>query len=114
MHLFEKRERFNSRGMIISILLFAAVALVFVSMLGQVETQGGDQQTKLLEDALFRAAVTCYAVEGRYPPTRDYIVEKYGVIIDEAKYIVTYDVFAPNVMPGIQVLIRGDSVDEEI
>jgi len=56
-----------------------------------------------LELAVRRSAVACYAAEGIYPPTLDYLVEHYGVQIED-QYIVYYDIFASNLMPDITVL----------
>lgn len=67
---------------------------------------GRQEERIILECALKRAAVQCYAIEGRYPPDSYYIETHYGVIIDEADYNVYYEVFADNMMPEIQVLDR--------
>ncbi len=65
--------------------------------------QGGQQ----LETALRRSAVACYAAEGIYPPTVDYLKEHYGVQIDTSRYHVFYEIFADNIMPQITVLEKG-------
>lgn len=57
-----------------------------------------------LEDAVRRAAVTCYASEGIYPPTLAYLEEHYGVQVDKNRYAVFYEVFAENLMPDITVV----------
>lgn len=67
---------------------------------------GRQEERIILERALKRAAVQCYAIEGRYPPDRYYIEKHYGVMIDESDYNVYYEVFADNMMPEIQVLDR--------
>lgn len=59
-----------------------------------------------LELALRRAAVACYAAEGIYPPTLDYLTEHFGIQIQD-KYIVHYEIFASNLMPEITVLEKG-------
>jgi len=110
MHLFEKRERFSMRGVLISAVLFIALGAVFALMLGEVETRSDAQQTQVLEDAIRQASVTCYAIEGRYPPSVRYILEHYGVVVDEEKYIVSYSGFASNIMPSINVLLKGEAV----
>ena len=43
----------------------------------------------------------CYAIEGRYPPSVEYLEENYAVQINRKKYNVFYDGFASNVMPEI-------------
>ena len=57
-----------------------------------------------LEEALRRTAVSCYAAEGVYPPTLEYMEEHYGIQIDRTRYTVHYEVFATNIMPDITVL----------
>lgn len=107
MHLFEKRERFSTRGLVISVLVFVLLLFLFATMLSQIQRQGETQETVLLRDALKRAAITCYAIEGRYPPSLEYIREYYGVPVDEERFIVNYSAFASNVMPYVAVLQRG-------
>jgi len=48
--------------------------------------------------------VACYAAEGIYPPTTEYLVEHYGIQIDHSRYAVFYEVFAENLMPEITVV----------
>lgn len=84
----------------------AAVLLWFFTALNQLgvgQSQEGQQQ---LETALRRAAVACYATEGVYPPTLEYLTQHYGIQIDEARYHVFYEIFADNLMPDITVLER--------
>ncbi|MFA0814195.1 MAG: hypothetical protein ACC608_00235 [Anaerofustis sp.] len=65
------------------------------------------QQADLLNHAINRAVVSCYATEGRYPDSLDYIVSHYGVIIDNSKYYVEYDIFASNVKPSVRIIVKG-------
>ena len=57
-----------------------------------------------LEDSVRRAAVTCYAVEGIYPPDLAYLQEHYGIQADDSNYTVFYEAFASNMMPDITVV----------
>ena len=47
----------------------------------------------------------CYAIEGRYLPSVEYLEENYRVQIDHNKYNVFYDGFVSNIMPEITVLL---------
>lgn len=91
------------RGILISVGVLVVVLCFFTAVSN---LRGGHRQEdrKQLETALRRAAVTCYAAEGIYPPSLDYMIEHYGVQIDESRYAVHYDVFADNLMPDITVL----------
>lgn len=96
----------------LSVLLFAAIVAVISLGMSNIQERGGKQQTKLLTDALRRASVSCYAVEGRYPPTLEYIKDNYGVVVNDDRFIVRYVAFAENIMPTIRVLERGkEAVD---
>ena len=94
---------------VLSLLFPAAVLgflLWFCLSLGSLNSGQAEKGRRQLEDSLRRAAVSCYASEGIYPPDTDYIREHYGVTIDSGKYIVFYDIFAENLMPDITVLIK--------
>ena len=85
--------------------LLAALCLIFfITSLASVDHQQGEEGRQQLETALRRAAVACYAAEGVYPPTVEYLQQHYGVQIEEERYIVFYEIFANNLMPDITVL----------
>ena len=84
-----------------------AAVLLFLSALSNLSdgqrSEGADQ----LEEAVRRSAVACYAAEGIYPPSLDYLEQHYGVQVDHERYTVIYDVFAANLMPDVTVLENG-------
>lgn len=96
------------RGVLLPVLLCILVLLLALSFVGRVDKGVTKEQTAQLKQALTRAAVTCYAIEGRYPPTLDYLYENYGVEVDASRFFVTYDVLGGNIMPTIAVLRRGE------
>ena len=63
-----------------------------------------DGELYIREHAIRRASVQCYAIEGRYPPSVEYLEEHYGIVVDSDKYAVFYDGFASNLMPDITVI----------
>ncbi len=67
---------------------------------GKAEAEGEET----LRSAIARAVVQCYAIEGRYPPSVEYLEENYGIQIDRERYYVFYEGFASNVMPDITVI----------
>ena len=86
----------------VSAMLLAALALT--AAVGRLSSDGTAEGRDRLEDAVRRAAVTCYACEGVYPPTLAYLEEHYGVQVDEDRYTVFYEAFAENLMPEITVV----------
>ena len=87
-------------------LLAGLVLWVVLTSIGNLSGGSRQEEKQQLELALRRAAVSCYASEGWYPPSLDYIVSHYGIRIDETHFKVFYDVFAENIMPDIDVVIR--------
>ena len=81
-----------------------AVLLLFLSGLSHLEAGQRSEGRQQLEDAVRRAAVACYAAEGIYPPSVEYLEEHYGVQVNRDRYTVIYDVFASNLMPDVTVL----------
>ncbi len=107
MHLYKKKNRPLLRLMgLAGICMGAAVLLWLVS--GRLERTAKEEQTELLREALNQAVVSCYAIEGRYPQSLDYLIENYGIRIDEERYAVTYEIFAENIRPGIRVVRLGE------
>lgn len=95
-------------------LLVLAVLLAFFTGLSNIQNGSGEEGKRQLEESVRRAAAACYASEGIYPPTLDYMKEKYGLQINESKYYVDYKVFASNLMPDFTVLeIDGEGYAEE-
>ena len=90
----------------ISIVLFLIIAGMLMGTLPSVTAHSRAEQLRMAEDTLRRAVVSCYALEGRYPPNVQYLRQFYGLQLDEEKYIVQYEVFAENIMPEITVLER--------
>ena len=87
----------------IGALVLLAVLAVLWSGLGDTRASSRDGQIEMMQTAVERAAVQCYALEGAYPPDIAYL-SRYGVDIDESLYIVTYETYGSNVRPYIVVL----------
>ena len=106
MHLYE-RERGQNKGLFLAMVVFALLVVLFLFFLLTATQRNEANEREMMSDALRRAIVTCYSVEGKYPPSLDYIYENYGVRIDESRYVVFYDVIAANVMPNVDVISIG-------
>ncbi len=86
-------------------------AFLFVLALGlagfaRVRRGSERQELALVEKAVNRAVVSCYALEGFYPPNIDYLIEHYGLAVDQERYYIYHEAFAPNVYPTIWVARR--------
>ena len=84
-----------------------AIALLFASASAELDSTKAQHDKENLEQTLNRAAVACYAIEGAYPPSIEYLEEHYRVRIDKERYTVKYELYASNLMPSITVLENG-------
>ncbi|MCL2099668.1 MAG: hypothetical protein FWH24_04445 [Oscillospiraceae bacterium] len=106
----------NIRGTAVTAAVLCAVVILFIIAVNGASDKADASAAAVLESAVRRAAVQCYAIEGFYPVGLDYLVENYGLIIDESKFSVHYAAYMPNYMPVIQVKRFGADdivIDEE-
>lgn len=85
-------------------IVFAGAIMLFTDKTGDIEASSRESNAALISQSLYRAAVTCYANEGAYPATLQYLCENYNISIDETSYLVAYDIFASNILPEITVV----------
>ena len=86
------------------VLVLAAAPLAFSYGVNALERSQDEEAVRRLTQAIQRGCVTCYATEGSYPQSLDYLKEHYGLQIDESRYAVFYTPIASNLMPQITVL----------
>jgi hypothetical protein len=98
----------SKRGTVLYRLLMLVICIGLVVWfaigLRNVNQQQSQEGQRQLETALRRAAVSCYATEGVYPPDLEYLESHYGVQVNRDKYYVYYNIFADNIMPEITVV----------
>ena len=87
----------------------ALTLAVFAALFGGAVAAFQNMEEQLVLDAVRRAALTCYAVEGAYPQSLEELERGYGLAYNKDAYIVSYDAFASNIMPNIQVLRKGET-----
>lgn len=88
--------------------LLLSVLLPLALLLGATGISGSKdaRQLELLRRSVSRCAVQCYAIEGAYPQSLDYMLQNYGLAVDTERYFVDYSYIASNLMPDITVLER--------
>ena len=106
MPFFQHWKKPNSymRSLLMPTLLFLGLICFFYFGATQTQTAADQESLKYLENAVNRATIQCYAIEGMYPPDLAYLEENYGILVDHNKYIVHYVVFASNILPEITIL----------
>ena len=87
-------------------LIIISVITLFLGAISNVDDEKALKDKTQLENALKNAAVSCYAIEGIYPPSAEYLIENYSVQVDEERFAVKYEFYGSNLMPDITVLVR--------
>lgn len=102
----QKPDRLQSRVLpYLSLALLIPAALLLV--LGPLGDRTAQEGLEVARESIRRAAVQCYALEGFYPPSLDYLTGRYGVSVDTQRYFVDYQFVASNLMPDITLLPVG-------
>ena len=90
--------------------IIAAVLILVVVLTGRIGRLHGDEEADMVHDAIRQATLTCYAIEGAYPDSMEYLRENYHLAYDEERFLVTYNAFASNRFPDIYVVERGAKI----
>lgn len=104
IHIERKKEKRTGAGYFLSVLVLLLVLFFFLAFSRSVAEKTGEEKLNALTEAVRRASIQCYAIEGRYPPSVEYLEDHYGISIDRDKYYVFYDGWASNIMPDITIL----------
>lgn len=108
MNRFEQQEPLISRKILyyIPIVAFVLLLVFFLRGLSSVNDATLSKQQESLETALSRSIAQCYAVEGSYPPSLEYLVEHYGLLYDSTVFMVNYEYYGGNLLPDVTILRR--------
>ena len=108
MNRFEQKNRSLWQKLIylLPILAFIVLFVLFLQGIGSVSESTLSKQQESLETALERSISQCYAVEGRYPPSLEYLKQHYGLLYDEDSFFIDYEYYGSNLLPEVTVLRR--------
>ncbi len=91
---------------LISIAIFTVIAVLFVMAVDYSGRSTIEKQKESLERAISRDIVQCYAIEGMYPPSLEYMQDHYGLTYDSESFFVDYQPVAANLYPAFTVIQR--------
>lgn len=89
---------------ILPVIIFFVFIGLFLLGISGISRTADRESYQSLQTALKRSVVHCYAIEGRYPPSLEYLEEHYGITYDETKYFIDYQPIASNMMPDITII----------
>lgn len=91
---------------VIAVVLSAAVIITAVFIVRSSDESRKNENLRIIENGVRKAATECYAVEGFYPESIEYLKENYSLYIDGNICIVHYSPVSSNIMPDIRVLAK--------
>lgn len=102
-----KRSYFRKiMAFLLPCLLFAAMLAWFVIAASNAASSTDKRELSALRTNIENGITMCYAVEGAYPVSIEYLCDHYGLIYDREKFFVDYERFASNVRPTVTVIER--------
>lgn len=90
-------------------LIFPVMLILFLLAVGSLKETTISKQQESLETAIMRDIAHCYAVEGYYPPSLDYLEEHYGLTYNKKLFFVDYQPIGSNIPPNVTILLRKAS-----
>ena len=87
--------------------ILAALILVLVLLMPVFSRDIREGSAASIRETVLRAAAQCYAVEGVYPSSLEYLEENYGLVLNHDRYYIIYDSFSSNLPPTVEVLEKG-------
>lgn len=97
------RARAHRRLAVICAVILAIACIVGGMMVNRTLQEQGAAS---IRTAVLNSAKQCAAIEGAYPSSLAYLENEYGLAINHDDYVVTYEIYAANVMPSVVVTPR--------
>lgn len=104
---YQKKQHIY-RKFILSICAFILIVVIFYQGISSLSSDMMRRQKESLEKALNRNITYCYAVEGAYPESLDYLTRHYGLTYDEELFFVDYKINGANIWPEVTIIEKGD------
>lgn len=92
---------------LVSIIVFALIIAAFLLAVNYTSAASLTHQEDALTRALERDIIMCYAKNGFYPPSLDYIIDHYGLLYDDELFFVSYTPIADNIHPSVTIIRQG-------
>lgn len=99
----KRRRRLNVVVGVVALVLVVGLVIFGVKSMEESTQQQGAAS---IRETVLSSAVQCCAIEGAYPQTLQYLIDNYGLTVNEDDYAITYEAFASNVMPSVVVVPR--------
>jgi hypothetical protein len=104
-HRFETQTRRSFLWTVLwSLVLFGVLCGLFQAAVSRLSQRTDDTERTLLDQALTRSIAHCYAIEGRYPESLDYLKTRYGLTYNTERFYVDYQPLGSDLWPDVTIL----------
>lgn len=99
-----KKFEWKNKRALLQVALFLAVFGVVIWGIRDVSRGSSEQEITNLEQAVHKDMVLCYALEGFYPSSVEYMEEHYGLTYDKNRFVIDYEITGSNLMPDVMIV----------
>lgn len=86
------------------VLLLMIVLGIFIGFSGSFARTNLAHEKEILSKALERSITQCYALEGTYPYTLEYLEQHYGLTYNKDHFFVDYQYIGGNLRPDVTII----------
>lgn len=90
----------------IPIVLFIVMIVWLVFGISNTNSAVDANELDSVKTTIENGITICYAIEGVYPESIEYLTDNYGVVVDSGRYIVHYECIAANIRPTVTIIER--------
>ncbi|MDY4668883.1 MAG: hypothetical protein SO415_02640 [Oliverpabstia sp.] len=108
MNRFQRPERRKILRKLLPLVFFLLILILFLGGLSSISRITTKNEEESLKKSILQGAVHCYATEGFYPDSLDYLTKHYGIQYDSEKYIIFYEIIGSNLMPDVRIIPRQE------
>ena len=102
---FVKKDKQNNRFRLPALIGGLVLVLgLFVCGLNFIGESAGKAAKDTLEQAVAQDVTYCYAMEGSYPESIEYLEENYGLTYDKDRFYIGYRLQGSNIKPAVTVI----------
>ena len=103
----QKKRRRGFLNLFGTIAVFVVLIVLFNQGINNLTQANEEEALEAVRNAVTRAAIQFYALEGRFPPHLEYLEERFGLQLDHERFEIVYSAFGANIMPQIFVTPRS-------
>lgn len=97
---------------IVSLFLFLFIGCAFYLSVSALGEDTDKKQKESLQTAIQQGIIHCYATEGHYPESLEYLMKSYGIRYNSKKYFIDYQILGANILPDVTIIDKQEVHNE--